>query len=162
MEDRLLKLLDAEQLSSSKFADVISVQRSSVSHILSGRNKPSFDFLQKTLKAFPHLNADWLILGEGKMYESGDFAGGGSLFDQAEPLPTSESSSIVTDTPSSSELPSSELDISANSVEIPVEMHSNKDNIVPAHVDLPAPSGQVVKVILLYADNSFDSYNPGE
>ncbi|MFC2080550.1 helix-turn-helix domain-containing protein, partial [Bacteroidota bacterium] len=84
MEDRLLKLLDMEQLSSSKFADVIGVQRSSVSHILSGRNKPSFDFLQKTLKAFPVLNADWLILGEGKMYESDIVTGGGSLFDQVD------------------------------------------------------------------------------
>jgi transcriptional regulator with XRE-family HTH domain len=82
MEDRLLKLLDTEQLSSSKFADVIGVQRSSVSHILTGRNKPSFDFLQKTLKAFPMLNADWLILGEGEMYEGGLGPGGGSLFDQ--------------------------------------------------------------------------------
>lgn len=84
MEDRLLKLLDTEQLSSSKFADVIGVQRSSVSHILTGRNKPSFDFLQKTLKAFPMLNADWLILGEGEMYEGERGPGGGSLFD----LPT--------------------------------------------------------------------------
>lgn len=82
MEDRLLKLLDTEQLSSSKFADVIGVQRSSVSHILTGRNKPSFDFLQKTLKAFPMLNSDWLILGEGEMYEGGQGPGGGSLFDQ--------------------------------------------------------------------------------
>lgn len=82
MEDRLLKLLDTEQLSSSKFADVIGVQRSSVSHILTGRNKPSFDFLQKTLKAFPMLNSDWLILGEGEMYEGEQGPGGGSLFDQ--------------------------------------------------------------------------------
>ncbi len=82
MEDRLLKLLDTEQLSSSKFADAIGVQRSSVSHILTGRNKPSFDFLQKTLKAFPMLNSDWLILGEGEMYEGEQSPGGGSLFDQ--------------------------------------------------------------------------------
>jgi transcriptional regulator with XRE-family HTH domain len=82
MEDRLLKLLDTEQLSSAKFADAIGVQRSSVSHILSGRNKPSFDFLQKTLKAFPMLNAEWLILGEGDMYEGVVGPVSGSLFDQ--------------------------------------------------------------------------------
>lgn len=82
MEDRLLKLLDTEQLSSAKFADLIGVQRSSVSHILSGRNKPSFDFLQKTLKAFPMINADWLILGEGNMYEGEINTVSGSLFDK--------------------------------------------------------------------------------
>ena len=82
MENRLLKLLDAEQLSSAKFADAIGVQRSSVSHILSGRNKPSFDFLQKTLKAFPMINADWLIIGKGNMYEGEVNTVSGSLFDQ--------------------------------------------------------------------------------
>ena len=82
MEDRLLKLLDAEQLSSARFADVIGVQRSSVSHILSGRNKPSFDFLQKTLMAFPMINADWLILGKGNMYEGEVNTVSGTLFDQ--------------------------------------------------------------------------------
>ncbi len=95
MEDRLLRLLDTEQLSSSKFADVIGVQRSSVSHILTGRNKPSFDFLQKTLKAFPMLNADWLILGEGEMYEGAHGPGGGSLFDQPT-VPGSASGSAIT------------------------------------------------------------------
>ena len=82
IEERILKLLDTEQLSSSKFADIIGVQRSSVSHILTGRNKPSFDFVQKTLKAFPLLDADWLILGKGEMYSAERGAGGGSLFDQ--------------------------------------------------------------------------------
>lgn len=109
MEDRLLKLLDTEQLSSSKFADVIGVQRSSVSHILTGRNKPSFDFLQKTLKAFPMLNADWLILGEGEMYEGDRGPGGGSLFDQPAPVaPQAESVSV----PGSAEKPAEQVDAS--------------------------------------------------
>jgi len=91
MEDRLLKLLDAEQLSSAKFADVIGVQRSSISHILSGRNKPSFDFLQKTLIAFPMINADWLILGKGNMYEGEVNTVSGSLFDQ---VPVNKSENV--------------------------------------------------------------------
>ena len=67
MKERLIQLLDLEQLSPSKFAEIIGVQRSSISHVISGRNKPSFDFLQKTLRAFPGLNASWLLLGEGSM-----------------------------------------------------------------------------------------------
>jgi transcriptional regulator with XRE-family HTH domain len=55
MKERLLQLLDLEQITPSKFADIIGVQRSSVSHVISGRNKPSYDFLHKTLKAFPGL-----------------------------------------------------------------------------------------------------------
>jgi hypothetical protein len=45
------------------------VQRSSVSHVLSGRNKPGFDFIQKILAAFPEINGDWLITGSGDMYK---------------------------------------------------------------------------------------------
>lgn len=81
MEERFLRFLESEQLTSSKFADVIGVQRSSVSHVLAGRNKPSFDFLQKTLKAFPMLNASWLILGDGVMYHDKPVAASGTLFD---------------------------------------------------------------------------------
>ncbi len=68
IKDRILKLLTRQNLSSSKFADLVGVQRSSISHILSGRNKPSLDFLQKILSNFPTLNSDWLILGKGEMF----------------------------------------------------------------------------------------------
>ena len=84
MKERLQKLLELEQITPSKFADLIGVQRSSVSHVISGRNKPSYDFLQKTLKAFPGLKADWLILGEGSMYEQMGRDGAGELFGQPE------------------------------------------------------------------------------
>lgn len=48
----------------SSFSEAIGVQRSSVSHILSGRNKPSLDFLQKVLNTFPRVNGHWLLTGE--------------------------------------------------------------------------------------------------
>jgi len=81
MKDRLMQLMELEQLNPSKFADMIGVQRSSVSHVLSGRNNPSFDFIQKTLTAFTGLNAEWLILGKGKMYEHMGRGEPGTLFD---------------------------------------------------------------------------------
>ena len=70
MRDRILHFLTNENISSAKFADEIGVQRSSVSHILSGRNNPSFDFIQKILKRFELLNAEWLIIGRGEMFKS--------------------------------------------------------------------------------------------
>jgi transcriptional regulator with XRE-family HTH domain len=69
MKERILKLLDNEKLSATKFADIIGVQRSSISHIISGRNKPSFDFISKTIEKFPDVNAEWLITGKGNMYK---------------------------------------------------------------------------------------------
>jgi len=51
-------------LTASSFADRIGVQRSSISHIMSGRNKPSLDFIEKTLISFPRVDAGWLVLGK--------------------------------------------------------------------------------------------------
>lgn len=70
MKDRLLKFLKEEKLSATRFADEIGVQRSSISHILSGRNKPSYDFIYKTLDKYSQINAEWLISGKGSMYKS--------------------------------------------------------------------------------------------
>ncbi|MBI9052994.1 MAG: helix-turn-helix transcriptional regulator [Bacteroidales bacterium] len=67
MKDRIIQFLRENNLTSTKFADVIGVQRSSISHILSGRNKPSFDFIEKMLIAYPDLDAQWLITGKGDM-----------------------------------------------------------------------------------------------
>ena len=67
MKDRIIQFLKEMNLTSTKFADEIGVQRSSISHILSGRNKPSFDFIEKMLNAYPEVNAQWLITGKGIM-----------------------------------------------------------------------------------------------
>lgn len=70
MKERLLKFLNTIQLSSSKFAEEIGIQPSGVSHILSGRNNPGYDFIVKILTRFPELNSEWLILGKGEMFRS--------------------------------------------------------------------------------------------
>ena len=75
MQDQIQEILAKERLSSSQFADKIGVQRSSVSHVLSGRNKPGFDFIQKILVAFPEINGDWLITGSGEMYKGKSLSG---------------------------------------------------------------------------------------
>lgn len=61
---RLEKLMDDQQLSASAFADVLGVQRSGISHILSGRNKPGLEFILKITDAFPNTDLYWLLKGE--------------------------------------------------------------------------------------------------
>lgn len=68
MNRRLQQFLAAENISQSQFADTIGVARASISHILAGRNKPGFDFIERTARHYPDLNLDWLITGHGKMY----------------------------------------------------------------------------------------------
>lgn len=67
MVDRISLLLKAKNITASLFADEIGVQRSSISHVLSGRNKPSLEFIQKILKRYPEINPDWLLFGKGPM-----------------------------------------------------------------------------------------------
>lgn len=67
MNDRIKKWLDYKKLNASNFADKINVNRSTMSHILSGRNNPSFDFVKKMINVFPDLNIRWLLSGEGIM-----------------------------------------------------------------------------------------------
>lgn len=62
---RLEKILKHYELSASGFADKIKVQRSSLSHLLNGRNKPSLDFILKVDNAFPEVNLYWLLHGKG-------------------------------------------------------------------------------------------------
>jgi len=64
IQERLQLILKMHNVSPSAFADKLGVQRSNVSHVLSGRNKPSLDFLEKIILQFPRVNAHWLITGE--------------------------------------------------------------------------------------------------
>ena len=70
MHERLKNWMGIEGLKSSALADSIAVNRATISHILSGRNKPSIDFLEKLLNVYPNVNANWLISGIGYMQDN--------------------------------------------------------------------------------------------
>lgn len=143
MKDRIIQLLNSEGLSASKFADIIGVQRSSMSHILSGRNNPSLDFIQKIMRSFPHISGDWLISGSGEMSKNADT---GSLFQEIikdeEPAPYQAAQppklkKEVPETPKSNSEPMPNLDMSA--------FVSGK---------------KIEKVVVFYSDKTFKEYNP--
>lgn len=69
MNTRLTQFLAAENVSQAQFADKVGVARASVSHILAGRNKPGFDFIERMSRHYPNLSLDWLINGKGRMYK---------------------------------------------------------------------------------------------
>jgi transcriptional regulator with XRE-family HTH domain len=72
MNERLLKIMEYFNYSPSIFADEIGVIRSSISHIISGRNNPGLELLQKVLIRFPQVSSDWLLLGRGEMMLNDD------------------------------------------------------------------------------------------
>jgi transcriptional regulator with XRE-family HTH domain len=72
IQDRIKLIIKANNESPSSFADNIGIKRSNLSHVLSGRNKPSLDFLSKILNSYPSVNASWLVTGvtrEGTLKE---------------------------------------------------------------------------------------------
>jgi transcriptional regulator with XRE-family HTH domain len=72
MVDRIKLILKVHNITASRFADEIGVQRSSISHIVSGRNLPSLDLIQKILKRFPDINSEWLLNGNGSMMRNSE------------------------------------------------------------------------------------------
>lgn len=144
MKDRIIQFLSENNLTSTKFADKIGVQRSSISHILSGRNKPSFDFIEKMLVAYPDLNAQWLITGKGNM-----FANQPSLFNKTEETNKENSTprelNIQNSADQSTERPQSAEENEINSKKLP-EIRQN--------------SSSIERVIVFYTNGSFKEYKP--
>lgn len=134
IKDRILKLLTNENLSSSKFADIVGVQRSSISHILSGRNKPSLDFLQKVLSSFPSINSDWLILGKGEMFKN---------LRQTEILFGKKDEPIANIKEEKAE--TTEKQLVEDKIATPI---------------IPQKQRKVKKVVLFYDDNTFEELSP--
>ncbi len=68
MKDRLNAIIEEKGLTATKFATLIDANPSAISHLLKGRNKPGYDLLVNIAKAFPDISMDWLLTGEGGMY----------------------------------------------------------------------------------------------
>jgi transcriptional regulator with XRE-family HTH domain len=70
MKERFEKIMEYAGVSPKRFAEILGIERSNVSHITSGRNNPSLVVVQKILKSFPSISAEWLLFGEGNMLKT--------------------------------------------------------------------------------------------
>jgi transcriptional regulator with XRE-family HTH domain len=116
-------------LSASAFADKIGVQRSSMSHLLSGRNKPSLDFVMKILEVFPDVDLYWILTGKGSFPER-DNETSSEIIKSFTTVSSNENShetkddnQIVIESPS--KLKSSTLDLEDNEIEKIVLFYKN-------------------------------------
>ena len=126
---RISQILEEQQLSSSAFADTIGVQRSSISHVLSGRNKPSLEFILKIIRAFPFYSTDWLLFGKltdaAKAYQ--------------QPADNTAENQVE------------EIDFTSESYDTP-EKPTKPTSVSQSE-------SEIAKVILLLKDGSFTDYN---
>jgi transcriptional regulator with XRE-family HTH domain len=138
MNERLSAFLRAEQLSPAQFADQMGIQRSGVSHILSGRNKPGFDFFFTFLQKFPAVNLEWLISGRGKMYKDVETK---PLFPDYAGLPA-PSETVTSGTPAVAPTPAAVA-----------------ENPAPPAASASVPEARCIeKVMLLYSDGTFSDF----
>lgn len=140
MNTRLKQFLAAENITQAQFADTIDVVRASVSHVLSGRNNPSYDFIKAIMQHYPDLNMEWLMLGKGKMYskESNE----GTLFHDEKPDPP-----VMTE---------AQGDIFEQVTDSPVQTETtNEIKTIIKEVQIAANQRKVSKIIVLFDDGSF-------
>lgn len=143
MIDRIKEILEKEHLSPARFADLIQVQRSAVSHILTGRNRPSLDFVIKVLNAFPKLNTDWLLYGKQPMYNQ-------EIFGHEE-----ETNGVIEPTENSL-FPADRKDVPKNVQD--GAFKSNSSVPFSPEKQLLEPKKEISKIIVFYTDGTFDAF----
>ena len=131
MKDRILQLLEEKAMTLAAFADEIGVERSTMSHIKSGRSNPSLDVALKILERFPEVSTDWLILGKGSMFGQITNPYEPTLFDQAQPTAS------YTDEYAQKQAP--------ETASHPTSLQNE-----------PSTQRSIVRVILFYDDNTFE------
>jgi transcriptional regulator with XRE-family HTH domain len=141
MKERILEFLKRENKTSAQFAEEINVQPSGISHILSGRNNPSLDFVIKMLEKYSFLSTDWLLFGKGSMYKEPKMADLFSSIDLIEQAKSAETTR-KTEEKIGIERPQ-DSGIYAEDSKEPEKQHP-----------------QVAKIVWFYVNNSFEEFYP--
>lgn len=125
---RLQRIMDYYDLNASALADSLGVLRSSISHLLSERNKPSLDFVLKIIDKYPEVDLYWLLYGKGSFPK-----------EEKKPVPTS----LPT------EIPFPEDNVLED---------SEKEKKVATEIPVKKQKRQIQKIIFFYEDNSFEIF----
>lgn len=142
---RIQKIMDKNDLNASSFAEAISVGRSSISHILSGRNKPSLDLVMNIVQRFPEVDLYWLLNGKGS-------------FPKTDMLPVQKNST------ESSSIDQHEIEEKASRKKsepsTTPDLFSSPDLEEKDKESTIIKGKNITKVIILYSDGSFKDYYP--
>lgn len=154
MINRINLILRAKNITARQFAEEIGIQPSGMSHILSGRNNPSLDFVAKVLRRYPEIDANWLLLGRGEMYSSG----------APSPLPTTPPypAPAVTDYATSMhDEDQVHTDEPAQESLYDAENESYIEPLANSLAEAPTPpSRRLSKLLFIYSDGTFEECVP--
>lgn len=149
---RLETILDYYGLNASSFADKIGVQRSSMSHLLSGRNKPSLDFILKIIEIFPDVDLYWVLNGKGT------FPKNENIEVVTNSIPQEIEKPIAPIFPTKSFIPEDLfLEIENPTEKKPIEKNTPEiKNVIPNS----SSSEEIEKIVLFYKNGTFKIYTP--
>ncbi|TAL61341.1 MAG: XRE family transcriptional regulator [Bacteroidetes bacterium] len=144
MKERILEFLKTENKSSAQLAEEIGVQASGISHIISGRNNPSLDFILKMLEKYQFLSSDWLLFGKGSMYKDPKM---NSLFEDNIAAKANIERTLSDDKDKRPELEFQQV--------------TNEEQPVSSVIAMDKDSN-VTKIVWFYENHSFEEYFPGK
>ncbi len=147
---RILEIIQHYGLNAAQFADRIDIQRSSISHLISGRNKPSLDLVQKTLQEFNEINPLWLLNGKGDMISS---------------IQNQETLDLTKET--KKQLPKTDSDLFTNVItnvnkleSEPSPIYASKKEKMPVGLE-DLKSKKIKRIVLFFENGEFEEYiNP--
>lgn len=134
---RLENILNYYGLNASAFADKIGIQRSGMSHLLSGRNKPSLDFIMKILEVFPDVDLYWILTGKGNFPKNNETIS--SEISKTHSPILSDDSSILTD-----------------------ELYHIKTtgDLSERKINFGLEDSEIEKIVLFYKNGTFKAFSP--
>jgi len=166
MVNRIQEILNRYNLTSARFADTLEVPRSTISHILSERNKPSLEFIQKVLDHYPDIDTNWLLKGEGTIF--------GKERDLFSEIDNSSMSENISHQESKQLFPAenkslppthkTSVEYSNLSEEYDQEITTKKaykQEVKPAE-SKEEISKKIVRIVTFYQDHTFDEYFPAK
>ena len=142
MKERILQIMAYEKLGQAQFAAAIGIQRAAMSHIVSGRNNPSLEVVQKILARFPYINPDWLLVGRGEMRREEVSDAQPGLFPPEAPLPE------IKTTPKEPEENNDKPEEKQPYPEADIAIKNEVEN------------KRVERIMVFYSDNTFEIFVP--
>lgn len=153
MKDRIIRFLSSENKTSAQFAEEIGVQPSGVSHILSGRNNPSLDFVIKMLTRYSYLSPEWLLFGKEPMFRS---VAHPTLFDNIIESSGEDDAAFRVDTSADMKGDGEDSGAKGLSEEV-IEISADSSGEISESGKNKKPH----RIVFFYSDKSFEEYRPG-
>lgn len=151
IKDRFRLLMEREGLTAGAFAECIGASQATISHILSGRNKPSVELILRIHQRYEDINLEWLLTGKGNMNNASDS--------------TSKRVEVASDYPlfaENTEIPPQCQDGSKNRKEMPLKDLSNqtKEVVKQEIVYKERPSKKITEIRIFFDDNTYEIFKP--